>query len=66
MTKKRKLSDLTAEESGFVLGMLERYKNSLNEEDEETKKKIASLDHAAAAFAEVQVSLLCLMVCGAC
>ncbi len=58
MTKKRKLSDLTTQETGTFLQMIENFKQALSEEDEDGKSVIASLDHAAAKLAEVQVSAL--------
>ena len=56
MAKKRKLSDLTTQETDMFLRMVENFKQALSEEDEDEKSVIASLDHVAAKLAEVQVS----------
>ena len=56
MAKKRKLSDLTTQETDIFLQMIENFKQALSEEDEDEKSVIASLDHVAAKLAEVQVS----------
>jgi hypothetical protein len=55
MVKKRKLSDLTTQETD-ILQMIENFKQGLSKEDENSV--IASLDHVAAKLAEVQVSAL--------
>jgi hypothetical protein len=56
MAKKRKLSDLTTQETDIFLQMIENFKQALSEEDEDEKSVIASLDHVAAKLTEVQVS----------
>jgi hypothetical protein len=56
MTKKRKLSDLSSQEVDLFLKMIENFKGGLNEEDEEEKSVIASLDHVVAKIVQVQVS----------
>lgn len=58
MAKKRKLSDLTTQETNIFLQMIENFKQALSEEDEVEKSVIASLNHVAAKLAEVQVSAL--------
>jgi hypothetical protein len=61
MAKKRKLSDLTGlttQETDMFLQMIENFKQTLSEEDEDEKSVVASLDHVAAKLAEVQVSAL--------
>jgi len=60
MAKKRKLSDLTTQETDMFLQMIENFKQALSEEDEDEKSVIASLDHVAAKLAEVQVGALLL------
>ena len=57
MAKKCKLSDLTTQEAGMFLQMIENFKQGLSEEDEDEKSVIASLDHVAAKISEVQVSV---------
>ena len=56
MTKKRKLSDLTVQETDLFLKMIDNFKQDLSEEDEDEKSVIASLDHVATKLAQVQVS----------
>ena len=58
MAKKRKLSDLTTQETDMFLKTIENFKQALSEEDEDEKSVIASLDHVTAKLAEVQVSAL--------
>ena len=48
MAKKRKLSDLTTQETGIFLQMIENFKQALTEEDQDEKSLITSLDHVAA------------------
>jgi hypothetical protein len=55
VTKKRKLSDLSSQEVEF-LKTIENFKGGLNEEDEDEKSVIASLDHVVAKITQVQVS----------
>ena len=57
-TKKRKLSDLTTQETEMFLQMIENFKQALSEDDDDEKSVIASLDHVAAKLGEVQVSAL--------
>lgn len=54
MTKKRKLSDLSSQEVDLFLKIIENFKGGLNEEDEEEKSVIASLDHVVAKIVQVQ------------
>ena len=58
MVKKRKLSDLTTQETDMFLKMIENFKHALSEDEEDEKSVITSLDHVAAKLAEVQVSVL--------
>jgi hypothetical protein len=53
MAKKRKLSDLTTQETDLFLKMIENFKQDLSEEDEDEKSVIASLDHVATKLAQV-------------
>ena len=58
MAKKRKLSDLTTQETNLFLDMIKSLKETLSEEDDDEKTVIASLDHVAAKLAQVQVGTL--------
>jgi hypothetical protein len=58
MAKKRKLSDLTTQETDMFLQMIETFKQALSEEDEDEKSVIASLDHVAAKLALGNVSAM--------
>jgi hypothetical protein len=56
MAKKRKLSDLTSQETNLFLKMIDEFKEGLDEEDDDEKSVIASLNHVAAKLMEVHVS----------
>lgn len=45
MAKKRKLSDLTSQETEMFLSMINKFKNDLAEDDEEEKSFIGALEH---------------------
>lgn len=64
MEKKRKLSDLTTQETNMFLEMITNFKQTLSEEDDDEKSVIASLDHVATKLAEVQVSIHSLITSG--
>lgn len=53
---RKKLSDCTAQETNTFLRMIEVFKRTLNEENEDNKMIISSLVRAAAKFVELQVS----------
>lgn len=53
---RKKLSDCTAQETNTFLRMIEVFKRTLNEENEDDKMIISSLVRAAAKFVELQVS----------
>lgn len=56
MTKKRKLSDLTTQETSLFLRLIENFKQDLSEEDDDEISVIASLDHVVAKLQEIHVS----------
>lgn len=64
MAKKRKLSDLTTQETNMFLEMITNFKQTLSEEDDDEKSVIASLDHVATKLTEVQVSIHSLITSG--
>ena len=62
MAKKRKLSDLTTQETNLFLQMIENFKQELSEEDDDERSVIASLAHVATKLQQVQVSPPLLMI----
>jgi hypothetical protein len=57
MAKKRKLSDLTTQETEWFLSTLSKFKEDLDEEDEDGKSVIASLEHVMAKLQVVTVRI---------
>ena len=53
MATKHKLSESTAQETEMFLQLIEKYKQTLSEEDEDEKSVIASLGRLAATLTEV-------------
>jgi hypothetical protein len=64
MVTKCKLSDLTTQETGMFLQMVEDFKQKLSREDEDEKVFIASLNYAATKIAKVQVCALLPVISG--
>jgi hypothetical protein len=58
MVTKRKLSDLTTQETGTFLHMVENFKQILSNDEDNEKSFIASLEHAATKIAPGVVSAL--------
>lgn len=56
MAKKRKLSDLTTQETNLFLQMIENFKQELSEEDDDERSVISSLAHVAMKLQQVKVS----------
>jgi hypothetical protein len=57
MVKKRKLSDLTSQETEIFIQMINKFKNDLAEDDEEEKSVIGALEHVMMKLQTVNVSL---------
>ena len=55
MVQKRKLSDLTSQETEIIVQKINKFKNDLSEDDEKEKSVIGSLEHVVMKLQTVNV-----------